>query len=466
MAAFGHGRNRTRSGSPNGLQCHLHWRDRQHPVTTCSRSRVAQRRSSDERSGPVSSGGFQTTGEHQGRTDGPCRSCDHRSVGTSSPRRRLEGPSVIPVPIMVRRSREVLGRLQWQPERRLHKDHGLQVHLQRRSSMELEVAVVLVPGLLGLPTPCALGVRDGRRCVKVTCVVASCELEGGRRTYPVGSWPGPWRRGQRACEPVGATARARFSAPQAAQGATASVTVAKVSGTGRRRLERPWRPSHRRRSGRTETSTRPARRGTRAARPAPPVNDQRLSRHPHPRATAAMLTTAPRLFLLGDQPAEVARRSGMAGGTSLRQQPLRRDPIVRRLHPATTNPQRLVSAAPIGWPIGNLLVARRRGVCGLDDRLHGHVSRAAERGRSPIAAHLPVSGDHIIYLSILSLAFFNGQRPRSTRRTKGGDFEMATNGDLHLAASGDFSMATDSPTRPEAIEAAEAVTRRRWLRTA
>ena len=66
-------------------------------------------------------------------------------------------------------------------------------------------------------------------------------------------------------------------------------------------------------------------------------------------------------------------------------------------------------------------------------------------------------------MSIRSLAFFNGDpcvvdvtgwhRHRhhagpptgpTTRRTKSGDFYLATTGDSHMATSGDFFMATDT----------------------
>jgi hypothetical protein len=76
--------------------------------------------------------------------------------------------------------------------------------------------------------------------------------------------------------------------------------------------------------------------------------------------------------------------------------------------------------------------------------------------------------------SIRSLAFFNGapcavtgdwpdtatvtaqgQRPGSTRRAKGGDFQMATTGDFLLATNGDFFMATDRDS-PGAVAASAA----------
>ena len=135
-------------GCREGLRRHVRCLDRQHPATSRSRSRAAHRRSSGGSSGPGPSREAPAAEEHQGRTGSPHRGDGHRSVGTSSPR-RLEAPSVIPVPVMVRRSGEGLGRLQWPAERRLHKDHGLQVHLQRQSPMELEMAAGPVPRHLG-----------------------------------------------------------------------------------------------------------------------------------------------------------------------------------------------------------------------------------------------------------------------------------------------------------------------------
>ena len=69
-----------------------------------------------------------------------------------------------------------------------------------------------------------------------------------------------------------------------------------------------------------------------------PVDHQVLARRPHPRPDDRGAAAAPASLRLGHQPAEVARRPGIAGRPRRRQQPLRRDPTPGRLHPLGDQP--------------------------------------------------------------------------------------------------------------------------------
>ena len=64
-----------------------------------------------------------------------------------------------------------------------------------------------------------------------------------------------------------------------------------------------------------------------------PVDQQRLTRQPHPRPAAPVMITPPFLLRLRNQAAEVPGRPDIARHPGLRQQPLRRHPPRRLLHP-------------------------------------------------------------------------------------------------------------------------------------
>jgi hypothetical protein len=121
-----------------------------------------------------------------------------------------------------------------------------------------------------------------------------------------------------------------------------------------------------------------------------PVDDQRLTWCPHPRPAAAVLATAPLRLRLGYQPAEVPGRAGIPGRLRLRQQPLRRNPPQRLLHPQHHQVPHLVKVPTPGLP-GQALT----GLVRLNDPAHRLVRRAADLRGTSIAAHIPIGGDHI-----------------------------------------------------------------------
>ena len=98
----------------------------------------------------------------------------------------------------------------------------------------------------------------------------------------------------------------------------------------------------------------------------------------------------------------------------------------------------------------------------LDDPLHSLVGRTADRGRSPVSAHISVGGNHVHpFLRVLNgspcvvlgdlvgtaTVTTQGLHRRLRHDAKGGDFYLATNGDLDPATSGDLFMATDKCSR-------------------
>src|SRR5215211_6904278 len=164
-----------------------------------------------------------------------------------------------------------------------------------------------------------------------------------------------------------------------------------------------------------------------------PIDDQHLTRRPHPRPAATMVTLAPLRLCLGNQPAEVPRRPGIAGRPGLRQQPLRRDPPRRLLHPLRNQIPHLVEIASPTRPH-----RQPTGLIRLDDPAHRLVGSAADLRGPPIAAHVSIGGDHIhpfprvLQWRSPSAAPVTGfdtvtvSRGRAstttTRRTKSGDF--------------------------------------------
>src|SRR5215213_7455738 len=121
-----------------------------------------------------------------------------------------------------------------------------------------------------------------------------------------------------------------------------------------------------------------------------PIDDQRLTRRPYPRPAAAVVTLAPRRLRLGDQPTEVPRRPGIAGRPRLRQQPLRRDPARRLLHPLRNQTPYLVEVSSPTVPHRQPASLMR-----FDDPAHRLVGGSADLRGPPIAAHVSIGGNHI-----------------------------------------------------------------------
>src|SRR5215213_2076799 len=172
-----------------------------------------------------------------------------------------------------------------------------------------------------------------------------------------------------------------------------------------------------------------------------PIDDQHLTRRPHPRPAATMVTLAPLRLCLGNQPAEVPRRPGIAGRPGLWQQPLRRDPPRRLLHPLRNQIPHLVEIASPTRPH-----RQPTGLIRLDDPAHRLVGGAADLRGPPIAAHVSIGGDNIhpfprvLQWRSPSAAPVTGfdtvtvSRGRAstttTRRTKSGDFHWPPAGTL------------------------------------
>src|SRR5215218_109278 len=181
-----------------------------------------------------------------------------------------------------------------------------------------------------------------------------------------------------------------------------------------------------------------------------PIDDQHLTRRPHPRPAATMVTLAPLRLCLGNQPAEVPRRPGIAGRPGLRQQPLRRDPPRRLLHPLRNQIPHLVEIASPTRPH-----RQPTGLIRLDDPAHRLVGGAADLRSPPIAAHVSIGGDHIhpfprvLQWRSPSAAPVTGfdtvtvSRGRTstttTRRTKSGDFHWPPAGTPTWPPVGTFS---------------------------
>src|SRR5829696_4154590 len=181
-----------------------------------------------------------------------------------------------------------------------------------------------------------------------------------------------------------------------------------------------------------------------------PIDDQHLTRRPHPRPAATMVTLAPLRLCLGNQPAEVPRRPGIAGRPGLRQQPLRRDPPRRLLHPLRNQIPHLVEIASPTRPH-----RQPTGLIRLDDPAHRLVGGAADLRSPPIAAHVSIGGDHIhpfprvLQWRSPSAAPVTGfdtvtvSRGRAstttTRRTKSGNFHWPPAGTATWPPVGTFS---------------------------
>src|ERR1700741_1273178 len=93
----------------------------------------------------------------------------------------------------------------------------------------------------------------------------------------------------------------------------------------------------------------------------------------------------PQFFLLGDQPAEVTRRTLIARRAGDRQQPLRRDPAIGRGYPCG---HQVGERVEVSWP----WLPRWRPAClsPLDHPLDRLVSGAAQLGRAAIRPDLVI----------------------------------------------------------------------------
>src|SRR5215217_5909459 len=181
-----------------------------------------------------------------------------------------------------------------------------------------------------------------------------------------------------------------------------------------------------------------------------PIDDQHLTRRPHPRPAATMVTLAPLRLCLGNQPAEVPRRPGIAGRPGLRQQPLRRDPPRRLLHPLRNQIPHLVEIASPTRPH-----RQPTGLIRLDDPAHRLVGGAADLRSPPDSCpRLDRRRSHPSVPSRSSMEIpFRGSsdwldtvtvsRGRAstttTRRTKSGDFHRPPAGTATWPPVGTFS---------------------------
>ena len=122
-----------------------------------------------------------------------------------------------------------------------------------------------------------------------------------------------------------------------------------------------------------------------------PVDHQMLTRRPHRRPPATVMLTTPGLLALRDQPPEVPRRPRVAGGLGGRQQPLRRDPPRRRLHP----PGHQLRDSVIVMATAGPPASTAAGLMPRDHPFHGLVRRAAKHSGAAVSAHLPVGRNDV-----------------------------------------------------------------------
>ncbi len=126
-----------------------------------------------------------------------------------------------------------------------------------------------------------------------------------------------------------------------------------------------------------------------------PVDHQMLPRHGHPRPIGAPLPP-PHRFHLGHRSAQGACRAGVARRLRHRQQPLRRDPPVRGLHPV--HDQRAHSFR-IPWPGHPVLpLVCRAALLPRHDPLDRLVRRAAQSGRAAIAPQFRIRIDYVHHI--------------------------------------------------------------------
>src|SRR5262249_36262842 len=122
-----------------------------------------------------------------------------------------------------------------------------------------------------------------------------------------------------------------------------------------------------------------------------PVDHQVLTRRPHRRAAATAMPGSPLPLGRRHQPPEVPRRPRIPRGPRCRQQPLRRDPSRRRLHPCRDQLRdTVIVMAPRRAP----RPATARLVPG-DPPLHGLVRGAAGHSGTTISAHLAVGRNDV-----------------------------------------------------------------------
>ena len=153
-----------------------------------------------------------------------------------------------------------------------------------------------------------------------------------------------------------------------------------------------------------------------------------------------MIIVAPQRFLLGYQPAEVPRRSLIAGRSRDRQQPLSRNPAPRLGHPLT---HQITHRIEIARP--RLPLRRPTGLSALDTAFDRLMSGAAQLGGPTVGSDLPIGRDDVHTLPCrlqwnslggavaVGAITVTAQATSSPDRhdTQGsGDFYLATNGDI------------------------------------
>jgi hypothetical protein len=123
----------------------------------------------------------------------------------------------------------------------------------------------------------------------------------------------------------------------------------------------------------------------------PPVDHQVLAGGGDPRAEHAA-PPAPLGLGAGHRTAEVAARAAVAGGSSLRQQALGRDPAVGLTHPLLDQAEHHIGVARTPRCGRPLEPSSPRA---LDHAANGLVVHAADRGRGPVAPGPAVGVDHV-----------------------------------------------------------------------
>jgi hypothetical protein len=101
------------------------------------------------------------------------------------------------------------------------------------------------------------------------------------------------------------------------------------------------------------------------------------------------MLTPPGGLLLGHQAPEVAGRADVAGRLGFWQQAFGRDAALGPLDPLGHHVAHGVDV------LLSALVLELAERLGLDGTFHGLGSGPADGGRSPVAAHIPVGGDHV-----------------------------------------------------------------------
>jgi hypothetical protein len=177
----------------------------------------------------------------------------------------------------------------------------------------------------------------------------------------------------------------------------------------------------------------------------PPVDDEVLARRVNPGPVGPLLAP-PGGLGLGNGPAEVPGRAGVAGGLGLGQEPLGRDPASRVADPAGDEVRHDVGVLGPGAARGDLLPPRPA----LQDAADGLVGRAADLSGGPVAPRGQIGVDDVhalprrLQLDLLPGAARCGSHRH--HRASGGRSPLThrSGWGLLVATGGDIYMATDT----------------------